>query len=304
MSVKHKIIFFGAGASHGSKDDVKCTPPVGEGLFEELKSYDKNGWGLIPEEFAQNLRRDFENGMIMYTEKNSGGLIDLHKSMACYFYQFIPTPKSLYYKLAKKILDAKWNGCLASINYERILELSLAYVDLQPTIIFPSKKKKLRIPQIEVLLPHGCCKIFIDEKNVYVKPNQYMDGLKVKIDGPIVVAEDDSDFNYKINNNKIPPVMCYYEPFKRGTSGETFINDQRKRFEEKVLKAEVVCIIGVRVNCNDNHIWGPLARTEGKLLYCSGEKSGKEFKEWKRYNRKSKNDKIIYKYFDKGFKEI
>ena len=304
MSIKNKMIFFGAGASHGSEDDVQRTPPVGKDLFDKLKSYDKKGWGSVPEEFTKYFKDNFENGKIMYVKKNPGGLVDLHRSMACYFYQFIPTPNNLYIKLAKRILDAKWSGYLASINYERLLELSLAYVGLQPTIIFPSKKKKLRIPQIEVLLPHGCCKIFIDEKNVYIDPNQYMEGLSVKINGPIVMAENNSDFHYKINNNKVPPVMCYYEQLKRVTSGEGFIEDQKNRFAEKILEADFICIIGVKVNQNDEHIWGPLAETKGSLLYCSGEKSGKEFKEWKRENRNNRNDKIIKKYFEEGFQEI
>ena len=297
MNEKNKMFFFGAGASYGSENDAQYKPPVGEELFDELKTYDKNGWGLISEEFAQKFRCDFENGMFLYIKKNPGHIIDLHKSMAQYFYQFIPTPESLYFKLAKKILDDRWNGCLVSINYERLFKLSF-------NMAVQFKKKKLPIPQIELILPHGCCDIFIDEKTVYINPNQYVDGIKVGIDGPIVVAETDSEFNYKINNNKVPPVMCYYEPLKRETSGRGFIKNQRKKFEEEVLKADIICIVGVKVNCSDYHIWGPLTKTKGRLLYCSGEDSGKEFKEWKRYYRKNKNDKIIYSNFDEGFAEI
>ena len=296
MSAKHKMIFFGAGASSGS-DDVHCTPPVGKDLFDALKFYDKNVWGLIPEEFAQNFKPNFENGMIMYTEKDPESLVDLQRSMARYFYRFIPTTKSLYFELVKKILDAKWSGCLASINYERLLSLSCS-------MVVQSEKKKLTFPQIELLLPHGRCDIFVDKKNVKgLTSGVSMRGLNVGTDGPIVIAKNDSDFYYRIDNI-FPPVMCYYEPLKRVTSGREFIKNQRKKFEEEVLKADIVCIIGVKVNCSDYHIWGPLTKTKGRLLYCSGEEAGEEFEEWKRCYRNNRNDKIIQKNFKEGFREI
>ncbi len=292
MSVNNKMIIFGAGASYGSEENNQNTPPTGEYLFGELKLFDQNGWGSISNEFAGNFRSNFEKGKIIYAKERPGELINLHKSMARYFYKFIPSVDNLYIKFAKRILNSKWQGCFATINYERLLELSLFYTGLKPII---TDKKRVDIPQIELILPHGCCHFFIDKKTVYIDPNQYVEGLSVSINGPIVIAKDDSDFYNKLNSNLVPPVMSYYEPLKRTTSGSEFIKGQRKRFEEKVMESKIICIIGVKVNHNDDHIWGPLIRTKGRLIYCSGVKGGEEFKKWKKDYRDNKPDKIIKK---------
>ena len=65
MSTKHKMIFFGAGASFGS-EFINKTPPIGEDLFEALAIYDKNGWGSIPNELVKDFIPDFESGMVKY----------------------------------------------------------------------------------------------------------------------------------------------------------------------------------------------------------------------------------------------
>jgi len=301
MSIRNKLIFFGAGASFGS-EFIKKTPPIGENLFEALAIYDKEVWGSIPEKLAQDFKPDFEYGMVKYGDKNPKKVAILQRSMACYFFCFEPGPLSLYKKLAKRIIKAQWNGTFSTVNYDRLLQLSLTEEGFELTPDgFGFKFKKSGV-EIKLILPHGSCNLF--DENVKSPGNMVFDyrhfttsGLKIRM------VRAYNEFKIKIQN-KILPIMCYYEPLKRVTAGRVFIKDQRKKFEDAVLIADIICIIGVKVNKNDEHIWRPLTETKGRLLYCSGEEAGEEFEEWKKYNRKNRKDKIIKKLFEEGFKEI
>ena len=79
--------------------------------------------------------------------------------MADYFFNFIPQPNNLYRKLARRIIESNWNGSLATINYERLLELSLVYEGLKPI----SNKLKIYHNEIELCFPHGCCNTTVNQ---------------------------------------------------------------------------------------------------------------------------------------------
>jgi len=295
--MKHKMIIFGAGASHGS--DLEDIPPLSANLFDDLTIYDKNGWGSISLEFAQNFKPDFENGMVKLSEKYPHSITKLQRSMASFFYKFTPKQNNLYRRLANYTLNSKWNGCLVSINYERLLELSLIKEGLKPMIGNSSNENN----SIELILPHGCCNIFCE--SIKSKSNKIsMNGFKIQTRGNIARINNDNEFEFRIKNNALPPVMSYFEPDKRTTSGINLIENQRYKFHKNVLNAEVICIIGIKVRPRGRHIWEPIAKTTGKLLYCSGKKSGFEFSEWKKNNRNNIQDKILHGYFSDCFEEI
>jgi hypothetical protein len=52
---------FGAGASYGS--DIQGVPPLGAGLFDELRRFNPDAWGLISGDLATLFRSDFEEGI-------------------------------------------------------------------------------------------------------------------------------------------------------------------------------------------------------------------------------------------------
>lgn len=297
----NKMIFFGAGASFGS-DFINKTPPTGKDLFSALASYDKNGWGTIKDKLAQDFIPDFEFGMAKYGDTYPMKVSKLQRSMACYFFNFKPGPLNLYRKLAKRIINAKWSGNISTVNYDLLLQRSFTAEGLNLiTDGFGFKFKKSEI-ELELILPHGSCNLF--DINVKSPGNMMFNYRCLKTSGDnIKMVRDYDEFNTEILN-KIPPVMSYYEHIKNVTAGKSFINEQRNRFEEKILEADIICVVGIRVNQNDGYIWEPLAKTEGKLFYCSGAKAAVEFEEWKRKYRKDRKDRIILKYFDDGFEEI
>lgn len=161
------MIFFGAGASNGS--DNFGTPPLTPNLFNELVKFDKDGWGQMQLEFSKNFIDDSEEGMKILSKSNSHLMPLLQRAMAKYFFKFYPQPTNLYRKLARRIKKSNWNGVLSSINYERLLELSLIEEGLQPIIrgieedlqpIVGGSSKNVN--GIELCLPHGCCHLFCE----------------------------------------------------------------------------------------------------------------------------------------------
>ena len=189
--------------------------------------------------------------------------------MACYFFCFEPGPLNLYRKLAKRIIKAQWSGTFSTVNYDRLLQLSLTGEGFELVSDgFGFKFKKSEV-ETRLIYPHGSCNLFDD--NIKSPGAMVFDYRSLTTSGyKIRMVRDYSEFRKAINN-KIPPIMCYYETLKRVTAGKEFIKYQRKRFEEEVLKTDIVCIIGVKVNCNDNNIWGPLEETNGRMWYCLGE---------------------------------
>lgn len=290
----YNIILFGAGASYGS--DKLGTPPLGSELFDALVVFNKDGWGQIPSNLAEKFQNDFEDGMKNLSKSNPHLMPILQRAMAAYFYNFIPQPNNLYRKIARLIFHSRWNGVLASINYERLLHLSLAIEGLKPIV----NLRKTNQNEIELILPHGCCDLFCESTFGSSKEVSF-NGTAVTTNGPIKVIVEPSEFYSRIQNDAFPPVMSYFEPEKMTTSGLSLIENQRSRFMEIVSKASTVGIVGVKVRIDDNHIWEPLAKTSARLIYCSGKRSGQEFYDWCNQYRPDNQDIILDGFFSECF---
>ncbi|MFH0910894.1 MAG: hypothetical protein V1918_05255 [Planctomycetota bacterium] len=97
----------------------------------------------------------------------------------------------------------------------------------------------------------------------------------------------------KIQNNQMPPIMCNITPLKKSVTGFSFLQNQRNRFKEVVTRCQKVAIVGVEIRPHDTHIWGPLAETDAKIIYCSGPDSEKKYNDWSKDARPGKKDKDI-----------
>ena len=93
------VFLFGAGASYGS--NIQGTPPLGAGLFEELRRFNPDAWGSISGDLATRFRSDFEEGMKSVAPH---ALASLQRAMAAYFFDFVPRASSLYVELARRIV--------------------------------------------------------------------------------------------------------------------------------------------------------------------------------------------------------
>lgn len=286
-------ILFGAGASFGSNN--ANVPPLGDDLFKALQKFNPPGWGSLPREIEKEFTVDFEKGMTKLAEVNSRYMPILQRAMAAFFFNYEPTINNLYHVLAKKIKEHDWRGQLVTLNYERLLEVSLCYEGLQPV----TDSTTLTKGQIELCLPHGCCHIFISVRAHGVS----FSGVGVGFDGDIEVISNRQEFYERINKDAVPPVMSYFDPKKNTSSGVSFIEQQRQRWLQIATNSKNIAVIGIRVREADTHIWGVLASTKSRIIYCSGEEAGTEFSAWAKKHRRN-GDLVLVEFFSKEFNTI
>jgi len=214
------VLLLGAGASYGS--DAGNTPPLGAELFDELQRFNPEAWGTITGDLADHFRRDFEEAMKTVAPHN---IAPLQRAMAAYFFEFMPLRMNLYFELAHRIARTEgWSGAACTLNYERLLELSLLGAGVQPYCGEPTPGR----PGLELCLPHGCCHIFCEAAKGDAGAVSF-NAFAVQTDGPVIVVQDPRQHRARIVQDAFPPVMSYFEPKKRTTAGHSFIERQRAR---------------------------------------------------------------------------
>jgi len=287
------ILLFGAGASYGSNNGN--VPPLGDDLFFALQEFNPPGWGSLPASLSSEFHGNFENGMTKLSQNHSHAMPVLQRAMAAYFFNFLPTANNLYRVLAQRIKTSGWNGAITTLNYERLLEISLIHEGIQPVIGSSPCGS-----QLELCLPHGCCHLFCDGVSASSTGVSFS-GVGVSFDGPIRVINNPQEFGQRINSNAVPPVMSYFEPQKTTSAGRSFIEGQRTRWTQLANQADVVGVVGIRVRKQDTHIWEPLRNTSGKIVYCGGSQGGQEFTEWHEKYCKGKSCSVLSGYFSDEF---
>ena len=238
--------------------------------------------------------------MVTVGDHHPHALPPLQRSMASFFFNFRPGVNNLYRKLAQRIKKYGWSGGLATLNYERLLELSLLEEGLSPYC--GAQPAKANNP-VELCFPHGCCHIFCESVRG-TAAGIWFSGQGVTTRGPVRVIGDYGEFTKRIQEDAFPPVMSYFNPAKSTTSCANFIEEQRARYKALVAGAEVIAILGVRVRPHDGHLWDALASAPGKLVYCSGTSGATEFEDWADQVREDRPYIVLRKYFKEGFAEL
>ena len=291
------LLLLGAGASYGS--DNAGTPPLGADLAQALCAFNPQGWGALPESLLSVFYTDFEEGMVLANQTHSHSLPVLQRAMAAYFFNFLPRTSNLYVHLAERIKTARWDGAICTLNYERYMELCLSHVGLQPVVGQASSVGRT----VELCYPHGCCHFFCESVRGSSQGISFS-GMNIRTSGPIKVISDPNEFQDRINNDAFPPVMSYFEPQKITTSGANFVEGQRQRFDELVQDADTIVVIGLRVRTHDEHIWSPLRNAPARIVYCSGNAAGEEFRDWSKAQRSESDDLVLSGYFADEFESL
>lgn len=281
-----RVVFFGAGASYGSEPTSKV-PPLGAKLFDELARFAPATWGVLPPSWSSQFRADFEPAMALFIQSGGFGA-PLQWDMAEYFFsQFSATKSSVYAALIQTLACNIDQYLFATINYELLL--------FQARAIAGVETDKFR-----VCLPHGnsclCCEGVSATRGV-----SFTGG--VSTGGRVRIFRDIADFRAEKAKNVFPPVMSYYEPNKFTVSCSNYIQAERNRFQQAILSAEKVAIVGVRVHPIDRHIWQPLAKTKAPILYLSVPSAANDFSAWSENEGRS-GDLPVAKYFSDGLQEL
>jgi hypothetical protein len=291
------LLVLGAGASYGS--DSKGTPPLGGALFDELRKFNPQGWGALPISLQSIFSGDFEAGMVELNKTHSHSLPVLQRAMAAFFFNWQARTTNIYIDLAKRIKATGWNGAICTLNYERLLEQCVSHVGLRPVVGTSSKPGH----DLEICFPHGCCHLFCDSVTGAASAVSFA-GMNVQTNGSIRAISDPREYQSRITQDAFPPVMSYFEPSKRTSSGANFIASQRQRYRDLVDFAETVVVVGIRVRPQDLHVWEPLAKTGARVVYCSGKTAGLEFTSWEQNRRLSKQNTVLGGYFKDEIKVI
>jgi hypothetical protein len=272
------LLLLGAGASYGSEPDKALVPPLASQLFDALLKFEPNLWNQVPEDIASLYRADFEQGVLELSKKVRGALGPTQRSMAAFFYRYGPTKDSLYCKLAKRIQSRKWDGAIATLNYERMLPLALHRHGMS-TVLGSQESGKT-----ELCFPHGCCHFFCDSVQG-ASGGVAFDGMAVSTNGPLSIIEEPRAFWHRLRMDAFPPVMSYFEPSKVTTSGANIIEQQRARLDELIAAADSIGIVGIALREQDTHIWDSLAKAKAPIYYCSGKSAKAAFQDWQARKR-------------------
>lgn len=293
-----KLFIFGAGASYGS--DTSDTPVLGNKLFHKLQSVFPESWGILSNEIEKAFTEDFEKGMVYLSKKYSHLLPPLQRAMAVYFFEIKLYSTNLYLELMPRVKSNIEDISFVTFNYERLLETAINHSGMAPCCGGKPRNEN----EIEVCYPHGCCHFFNKSIKATGAANIIIKGPGIHTSGKVEAIMKPDEFYNRISNDPFPPIMSYFEPNKDTLSGINFINTQRQRYEQLVINAEFIAIIGLKLRESDIHIWQPIAETKADILYCSGKNAGEEYKYWSKRNRRNKDDIIINDYFSDGFEEI
>ncbi len=299
MSEANHLILFGAGASYGSETERSVRPPLASDLFDELSQFEPILWQKVPSDIANIYRIDFEEGMLALADRMPHALPVRQRSMGAFFYRYGPTLSSLYVKLARQIKLAKWSGAIATLNYERMLQLALN----REGCTFVCGEAEAN--RVEVCFPHGCCNLFCDSVRAVADAVSMM-GMNVTTNGPVSCVDHPDAFWHRIRTDAFPPVMSYFEPKKFTTSGASFIEAQRHRLTELIVNAKTIVVIGVQVREQDKHVWNALASTNAPIYYCSGSRGASAYTDWQSriHHNKRKNDFVAVDYWSDNFDAI
>jgi hypothetical protein len=281
---------------------VPATDRIPEGHLHWVWAYSTNFSVLTltdgekSRDLANHFKLNFEDALKIIS---SHALPPLQRAMAAYFFEFRPQPSNLYIELAQRIQRSRWSGTMCSLNYDRMLELSLLQTGIQPFVGDPPP----RGGGVELCHPHGCCHIFCDSVRGAASGVSF-DAFGVQTNGPISVVGDPKQHRTRILQDAFPPVMSYFEPAKRTSTGRSFIEGQRERWRQLVSTAAALVIIGVRVHPTDAHIWGPIAASPSRIVYCGGSSGAPEYAAWATTNRNGRTDLILNGFFRDEFDRI
>jgi hypothetical protein len=294
------VFLFGAGASYGAGHILPCPPPLGSGLYNELKNSFPITWGRLPPKIDKMFEIHFEDGMGYLWNKMESYVPDLLQSLAMFFagFRLDGSKQDSYSKLFTRLINEMMinDVVFSTINYDCLIEFALSQCGRQ--IIY------FGIPQTQdktnaVLKLHGSCNFL---PNRISATRGILIGSGIGIEGGIRVAADLSEvYNFCNSNTALHPSMAIYMKGKPVQTSPRIIEHLQNNWQKLILNATDVVTIGVNPWPDDKHIWDPLTKTSAKLLFIGNEQA---FKDWCRNYRKKGESKYIGNRFNLHFPQV
>lgn len=289
------VLLFGAGASFGCGGCSPRPPPLANQLLDDLaKRYSKT-WAQLPRGTRKLFETGFESGMGKVfdeaRDKQKWNLADFQKDMARFFSIFTNGRLSdnSYYQFATRYLRPLTSReiALATVNYDCLIEKAIEIAGTKVAYL-------LEHEGILLLKIHGSCS-FIPVHNVKIGGEYRQFGGH--FDSSLRVVPTNL-VDREIRRQKVQPAMRLFTKKKDILVGGTLLGQMLKEFQSTVAEARLVCVVGVRPNPDDVHIWDHLRDAKGKVFLLSPDDSCGE---WIKRFREGKDSQFHKARFADGY---
>lgn len=267
------VFLLGAGASFGSGECYPSAPPLGGGLFADLRRRGGVASTIQPP-LLQLFQRNFEEGMAAFREERDSDSTAFLREMAAYLAEFAPGPRNLYHRLIQIVRKSHRQTVLATTNYDLLLEQAITQAGLMTAY------SGRPVPQnnISVLKIHGSSNFLPDLGTNRIIGAKFA-GNGANVEAPIAIAQSIQEIRaFCSKEDSLAPAIAVYAPGKAVLFCPSFVQDQQRQWVSEVERATVVYVIGLRVIRHDDHIWRVLASSKARLHYVGLEPH--EFQEW------------------------
>lgn len=270
------VILFGAGASRGSPHIQPEAPPLGRELFAHLAAHFPTTWGALPAEYQVALRADFEQGLLKIMDSGQHWISPLMQTMTLLFASYRPDSSGLdlYSQLLRGI---RATGTLSetlfsSLNYECIFELAASRVGL--SVHYPDTAPPPS--SVVVWKLHGSCNFIPDPRQISMtREASYMWGMEITAE--LIPVDPTEAARWVQSNTALYPAMCMFTLNKPSQISPHIFAGYRQKWAEKVSQAKRIVLVGVRPHVPDQHIWEPLASTDGAVYFVG---SSSDYENW------------------------
>lgn len=273
------LFLYGAGASAFSGPVAPYRPPVGRGesgLFARLRDSGAHWASQVSPQLASDLVSDFESAFPRVYDEDSSLPVHLMREVATLLLRCAPGRQNHYVTLLRGIRERGIRSVHATLNYDLLLEVSALLAGWSSAQYGTTTRERDVLP---VLKPHGSANVV---PGLGFKGHGFSVSLPPAAslwDGRFEVVNRTAALAWTLEPEQaMVPAMALYTPSKQPIAGATFIRRQQKLFREAVSEASRIFLIGVSVQEQDAHIWGPLARARAPIFLV--DPASANFEDW------------------------
>ena len=219
--------------------------------------------------------------MVELERQRSQDLMEFSRELGGYLLRFEPGPRNHYREIAA-LARRRADIALSSLNYDLLLEFALS----DAGVIVQYAGDRLHPNAVRLLKVHGSVNFLPD-----VPPRTFVN-VRVAGGGGIMKSEfglpvrpvfDKAELTrFYREEDSLAPAIAMYAPRKRFNVSDDFVDDQLGQWKRLVEDASRIVLIGVGVNPDDTHIWGPLARSSAWLGYVGRAADESRLEDWRR----------------------
>ncbi len=279
------VVLFGAGASAFSGECYPKAPPLGAGLFDELRALGGIAADVSPQ-LANLFRENFELGMAAFQQSRRIDTPAFLRQMGDYFAKFEPGPGNFYVEVVRILWSSRRPFTIATLNYDLLFERAATGWNHRLSY-HASPVPENNIPFLKL---HGSCNFLPAYRQIRGVRFDLPGPKDVNVAGPVRVAQPEEVIRFCRTEDSLAPVMALYASGKQILYSPAFVQQQQRDWDRVVAEATEVYVVGVAVNVSDGHIWNPLAQTTARLFYVDPEPAA--FHKWASTNRNGASSRI------------